>query len=322
MEQNLSSLEPKNNWTLRNRWLWQTPNSIEEAFILNPALRKLELPWGYTSEYFESGNPGSQNKLIYVHGLFGNAYIFQRQMSDQRFQDAHHIWLDFYNPSYISDHRKRVDAFDISENYLNLFLDQLEISNAVFIGTSLWWERILRYTDKNSHRVKWAVIASSSWLKHERINLLEVWEQWNFASIINDSALTRQLVEAGFEYPNDLPDQMFELAFQKYILPHTYKSFLIWYVKPLKESSSQEKNYSENKRRLRTISRSWIPVMLWRGKKDRITPFEQYTERQQSLWTSLTHQCISDTSGHALYLDDYKNFNNVMFTYLKHHKLI
>lgn len=275
-----------------------------------PTKKYTEIDNWIPAEYIEYWDKSGE-KIFWVHWVFGDMTIFERQIMSKALSDYHHIWLNYCNYEFIDRQRKLKikDPFQISENLQNSFIDRMWWKSEKFhrIWWSLWWERILRSVSKNPDSALSITWWWPSWLWQEKVSQLE--NIWNFSKIAKDKKLQLKLFLEWFENPEFIPPWFFSKWFEKYVDQDNYKLFLVKYILPFKKASIDSPDIEWNKKRLIQIAEAWVPICLQRWKNDQITPIKNMDTRVQWAWDMLIHQYVSDTARHAIYIDDYRWFN-------------
>lgn len=250
----------------------------------------------YKIRYLESGNSG--NDLVLIHGLGASAERWEYVIP---FFNKHFRVIVPDLIGFGSSDKPLVDyTIDFFSEFLKKFMDKLEISNPIIIGSSLGGQITAEYTAKNNNSVQKLILVSPSGIMKNSTPALDAYVM---AALYPNLDAAKNAFEMMSGSSKNIDPKIIQGFVERMQLPNAKMAFMSTLL-GLKNSEVITKK----------LSSITVPTMVVWGELDPVIPVT-YAETMVSAIKDCRFFRM-DGCGHTPYVEDPQTFVKIVFQFL------
>lgn len=257
-----------------------------------------ELSNGFT--YYNIDNRFNENTLVFIHGFSVPSYIWEKTYNSAKEKGFKVIKLDLYGRGF-SDNPDLDYTDELFANQVIELLQELQITNATFLGLSNGGRVISKLADIKPNMVeKLVYVSASSFNNHENTadKIVSKDEINEFIKNRYPTISSGQLSD--FKYPENYP--LWDDKYEELLKFKGFARALISTVKNHKNLDLENKEISDSNKKVYTI---------W-GDSDSVVVYNDIKEKLNKLMPNRFEYTVPN-SGHLPHIENQIDFERYLF---------
>jgi len=257
-----------------------------------------ELSNGFT--YYNIDNRFNENTLVFIHGFSVPSYIWEKTYNSAKEKGFKVIKLDLYGRGF-SDNPDLDYTDELFANQVIELLQELQITNATFLGLSNGGRVISKLADIKPNMVeKLVYVSASSFNNHKNIADKNVSKDEINEFIKNRYPTISSGQLSDFKYPENYP--LWDDKYEELLKFKGFARALISTLKNHKNLDLENKEISDSNKKVYTI---------W-GDSDSVVVYNDIKEKLNKLMPN-RFEYIVPNSGHLPHIENQIDFERYLF---------
>ena len=257
-----------------------------------------ELSNGFT--YYNIDNRFNENTLVFIHGFSVPSYIWEKTYNSAKEKGFKVIKLDLYGRGF-SDNPDLDYTDELFANQVIELLQELQITNATFLGLSNGGRVISKLADIKPNMVeKLVYVSASSFNNHKNIADKNVSKDEINEFIKNRYPTISSGQLSDFKYPENYP--LWDNKYEELLKFKGFARALISTLKNHKNLDLENKEISDSNKKVYTI---------W-GDSDSVVVYNDIKEKLNKLIPN-RFEYIVPNSGHLPHIENQIDFERYLF---------
>ena len=286
-------------------FLFSCSNPNYEYVLKDDAFRKTiktgnftELTNGFT--YYEIENRFNENTLVFIHGFSVPSYIWEKTYNSAKEKGFKVIKLDLYGRGF-SDNPDLDYTDELFANQVIELLQELQITNATFLGLSNGGRVISKLADIKPNMVeKLVYVSASSFNNHKNTADKNVSKDEINEFIKNRYPTISSGQLSDFKYPENYP--LWDDKYEELLKFKGFARALISTLKNHKNLDLENKEISDSNKKVYTI---------W-GDSDSVVVYNDIKEKLNKLIPNRFEYTVPN-SGHLPHIENQIDFERYLF---------